>query len=166
MLAFAAPAMSAAPPDAAETFHVRAGRFRQSFLCGEGVVADSIERGTVLADVRRGSERWLLLSYWEPSNPANRGGNCGGGRESFLAWLHVRGKTLVELQSERYGSCRQNIEGGEPSWTGQHCSVSFRRTESDPASKEPVVVRTVVLFDRKAPEKGLQVTRQPAAKPG
>ncbi len=165
LFVFAAPAMAADAFGQEQKFHVSAGRFRRSFDCGPSVVSDSIERGTLLADVQRGPDRWLLLSYWEPSNPAHPNSFCGGGRETFLLWLHVRANTVLATQSELYASCRQGIEGGRPKWSGQHCSVAFRRTEEEPASEKRVDVRTTVLFDRQAPEKGLQVNRLPPAKP-
>lgn len=151
-----------AATDSSTSYYVHAGRLKHTYKCAEGVEAGDIEDGVIHADLHRGQERYLLISYSELSNPANPNGRCGGGLESYLVWLHIRGNTVLEAQSTRYESCFQDITGSAPRWSGQFCSLTFDSLEWNPDTKEHTETHSKAIFDSKAPEKGIQVTTQPA----
>lgn len=156
---------SAAEPGSAATkpriIYVHAGAIKRSFFCGPDVAAGHIQDGIVYANLRRGDDRYLLIGYTEASRPNHPDGRCGGGSESYLRWLHIRGSTVVASQLVHYESCWEDIEGGPPQRTGQFCVVRYKKHHYSSDSSENFFQRSEADFDTKAPEKGLQIGELP-----
>ena len=70
-------------------FVIEVGDFKRTYLCADGVEAGAIDDGVIHANLKRGENRYLLITYSYMSRPGNPNGRCGAGIESFLVWLHI-----------------------------------------------------------------------------
>ena len=142
-------------------FFIHAGRLKRAFTCAFGVEAGKIADGVLHADLHRGGNRFILVSYTEESHPSRPEGRCGSGTENYFVWLRIRGAAITSSQAVRYESCWNNIEGGPPGWTGRFCTVEYERFDYDPETKKGTVVDSKAFFDTEAPDKGLQIVSEP-----
>ena len=142
----AASSIVAEPSPKPATFFIHAGRFKHTFTCAAGVEAGNIRDGVLHADLHRGGDRFILVSYSEDSHPSRPQGHCGSGIESYLVWLQIRGSVVVASKSAQYESCWHNIEGGVPTWAGQLCTVEYTRFVYDPDTKQSTLIDSTASF--------------------
>jgi len=144
------------PPAAQAKFIISSDSIKRTFLCAEGVAAGEIEQGVVHADLHRAKDRYLLITWTEPTRSGSgTGGPCGAGEESTLIWLHVRGDRVIASRSALYDSCRNSAcSTGGPEWTGHLFTVEYEARERGTGQ----LVKSKAVFDAETPEKGLAVT--------
>lgn len=98
---------------------------------------------------------------WPP-----RDGNCGGGTESYIRWLHVtKDGELLEQQEGRQESCFTGIteksirweKNGKLVWEGE----GFERVDKEGVTK-PEFLPTLYRwsYDPRQPEKGIEETSE------
>ena len=155
----------AADPLKPGTFFIHASRLKHTYVCAAGVETGNITDGVLHADLHRGGDRFLLVSYSQDSHPGRPNGHCGSGIESYLVWLQIRGSTVISSQTAQYESCWHDIQGGDPTWKGQFCTVEYSQSVYDPDTKQSTTIDSKATFDAKAPDKGLQIVEPPKPAP-
>lgn len=112
---------------------------------------------TVHAAARKGRDFYLVIGSseltrgWPP-----KGGNCGGGIESFIRWLHVRDGKVIDTQEGLYESCRSNRDGWNLGWKDGRLMWSTRGLKrSANVSTPSTAVFLNWSYDPQHPEKGI-----------
>lgn len=147
-------------------YTVRARDFSHVYLCGPGVHPpdNRIENGVIHSKIQRGEDLYLVISCTIPSG-GNPNGECGAGEESSLYWLHIHGNTVVKAQEILYDSCWKPIGGRIDGWKGQFLLVTYYAVVSDDANPpNSSSVMHQIVFNCKAPEKGLEEHADPPEK--
>ncbi len=143
-------------------YDVQSDLINRTYVCAKGVKEGEIKNGVVHANLLRGDSRYLLISYSEPSRQGNPNSRCGGGMESYLIWLKVRGSTLVAAQSVQFESCWSDIDcdlsEGRPSWHGSLFTVEYVQFHHNRDAQTSSFTNHRASFDSTAPLKGIQVT--------
>jgi len=133
--------------DSADVIVIHAARFERTYKLSPGIESLDIDDATIHANLRRGDERYIVLSYSEPYGKA--------GIESYLVWLHIRGSTVVAMQRVHYESQYMTISGVFSGWSGHVLGVAYDHyTES-------TITHAEANFDSQAPERGLTIVTQP-----
>ncbi|MCX6847438.1 MAG: hypothetical protein NTY98_00800 [Verrucomicrobia bacterium] len=143
-------------------YAVHSDLINRTYVCAEGVEAGEIKDGIVHASLLRGDSRYLLIAYSYLSRPNHPNGRCGGGVESYLVWLRVRGSTLVAAQSVQFESCWSDIDcdisEGRPSWHGSLFTVEYAQFHHNRDAQTSTFTNHRASFDSTTPHKGIQVT--------
>jgi hypothetical protein len=130
-----------------DTLFIHAGRFEHTYAVAPGVEPLYIEDGVIHANLRRGKDRYMLLSYSEPYGRA--------GIESYLVWLHIRVSVVLAMQRAHYESQWATISGGLAGWSGRRFRVVYDQFDVG------TVAHSEATFDADAPERGLTIVTQP-----
>ena len=116
------------------------------------------ETRVVHAVIKRGGDYYLVLGLreWSRGGPQPRG-NCGGGTESYLAWLHVHDNKITERQAGLYASCFKNREGEVLGWKDGILlwQSSGERSVEREGKQESVPTNFSWTFDSARPEAGI-----------
>jgi hypothetical protein len=148
-------------------------RAQQARFVGESLVITDGARRIRLAEViephpeyrvvhsvqKRGADYFVVIgvSEWTRGYPP-RDGNCGGGIESHIDWLHVRDSEIVERKSGLYESCRINREGYTIAWRRGllHWTSQGARSAEVDGRTVIIPVKYTWTFDPAHPENGIE----------
>ncbi|RYD80332.1 MAG: hypothetical protein EOP84_12095 [Verrucomicrobiaceae bacterium] len=107
-----------------------------------------IEKSVLHAFVRREDTLYILFHCegWSRGS-AQPKGRCGGGYERQINWMAIRNGRVIEHQQRDIVSCWRDAEGTIEGWRGDLFFWSADTPEEF----------YTAFFDRKAPEKGMQI---------
>jgi hypothetical protein len=98
-----------------------------------GVIASQPIASIVHAVRRQGAEYFIVIGArtWSRGFSSERG-QCGSGTESYIEWLRVSGRLIVQRAQALYQSCWDNRDGWAIGWHGHLFTIETEDLVEEP----------------------------------